>query len=196
VLTPALKYLKVWTEWKFEVKRKLTQNKNESRATGGGPFAKHSLSQSDEAVARICSLDQAVSGVGGVSLGLSSSNETDDDDPPTLKKRRSGTPLTSSMPKKIRTEHVSQRLNRFLDEDNVYKKDMTDKMDELVKVQKEQASSLRRLYRSNEKIAKALTDFTNVSTLMVASMEQKNEIKKKQLQLELLKLGMDKHALD
>ncbi|XP_058974912.1 uncharacterized protein LOC131801007 [Musca domestica] len=61
---------KKWTEWKSEVKRKMAQNKAESRATGGGPYAKHQLTANEEAIVRLCGIAQSVEGVSGISLGL------------------------------------------------------------------------------------------------------------------------------
>ncbi|XP_017472936.1 PREDICTED: uncharacterized protein LOC108363918 [Rhagoletis zephyria] len=53
---------KVWTEWKSEVKKKLAHNTSETRATGGGPFTKHTLTESEEAIVRICGMTRAVEG--------------------------------------------------------------------------------------------------------------------------------------
>ncbi|XP_017462706.1 PREDICTED: uncharacterized protein LOC108356085 [Rhagoletis zephyria] len=64
---------KAWTEWKSEIKKKLSHNKCEARATGGGPFTKHQLTQLEESVVRICGIAQSVYGVAGVTLGQTES---------------------------------------------------------------------------------------------------------------------------
>ncbi|XP_058982688.1 uncharacterized protein LOC109613310 [Musca domestica] len=61
---------KKWTEWQNEVKRKMAQNKAESRATGGGPYAKHQLTPNEEVIVRLCGIAQSVEGVSGIALGL------------------------------------------------------------------------------------------------------------------------------
>ncbi|XP_055905173.1 uncharacterized protein LOC129940753 [Eupeodes corollae] len=44
------KWLKVWTDFKFNTKKKMSQNKVEQKATGGGPNKLHTFSQLEEAV--------------------------------------------------------------------------------------------------------------------------------------------------
>ncbi|XP_067637307.1 uncharacterized protein [Eurosta solidaginis] len=83
---------KTWTEWKSDIKRKLAQIQTESRATGGGPFTKHQLSQTEETIVRICGMTKSVEGVAGNELGL---NESDDELPSTSTKRPMS-PVTST----------------------------------------------------------------------------------------------------
>ncbi|XP_036340617.1 uncharacterized protein LOC118749973 [Rhagoletis pomonella] len=80
---------KVWTDWKSEIKKKLAQNKAEERATGGGPFSKNTLNQTEESIVRICGMVQRVEGVSGSALGLEEEYliSSDDDMPSTSAKR-------------------------------------------------------------------------------------------------------------
>lgn len=55
----------IWTEWKSESKKKLAHNKAECRATGGGPFNKFQLTQTEEAIVQLCGIKKTVDGVSG-----------------------------------------------------------------------------------------------------------------------------------
>ncbi|XP_055632535.1 uncharacterized protein LOC129773011 [Toxorhynchites rutilus septentrionalis] len=57
---------KVWTDFKLKVKRKLTHNKRETEATGGGPNQTMLLTSIEEAVVNLLSLDRAIDQSGPV----------------------------------------------------------------------------------------------------------------------------------
>ncbi|CAD7003215.1 unnamed protein product [Ceratitis capitata] len=62
--------VQTWTEWKSDVKRKLAQNNAESKETGGGPFSKFQLTQTEEVTVRICGMTKSDVGVAGNAPGL------------------------------------------------------------------------------------------------------------------------------
>ncbi|XP_037808291.1 uncharacterized protein LOC119601774 [Lucilia sericata] len=194
---------KIWTEWKSEIKKKLAHNKAEARATGGGPFSKYQLTQTEETIVRLCGIQTTVEGVLGIELGLieviEESNVAVNDDMPTGSSRiRPETPYMCSTPKRIRTETTADRLKKFLDEDGEKKREINEKLDQLIAVEKENASALRRIYRAieknNESVTKSVNDFKNefaiTSSRILKAMQEKNEIKKQQLQLELMKFEL------
>ncbi|XP_058817842.1 uncharacterized protein LOC131681147 [Topomyia yanbarensis] len=57
---------KVWTDFKLKTKRKLSHNRNESRATGGGKNKMQQFSSCEESVIALLSLDTAVNITGSV----------------------------------------------------------------------------------------------------------------------------------
>ncbi|XP_067614081.1 uncharacterized protein [Eurosta solidaginis] len=148
---------KVWAEWKSDKKKKLGENKQETRATGGGPFSKHSLTQTEEAIVRICEMAKAVDGVPGKSLGLrqEADDEQSDDTPTISSRRRTETPPAPNTPKK-RKKDISQQLTSFLEEDTENKKDLNSLLGELINIQKENASNIRRVYKAIEKVLSRL----------------------------------------
>ncbi|XP_036322060.1 uncharacterized protein LOC118736060 [Rhagoletis pomonella] len=68
---PPTKDANVWKrviKLKSEIKKKLAHNTSETRETGGGPFTKHILTESEEAIVRICGMTRAVEGAPRISL--------------------------------------------------------------------------------------------------------------------------------
>ncbi|KAM8702192.1 hypothetical protein ACLKA7_001884 [Drosophila subpalustris] len=55
----------VWKDWKLAIKKKITHNKRESKATGGGPFNQVALNPTEEEIAQLCHMFEAVDGVAG-----------------------------------------------------------------------------------------------------------------------------------
>ncbi|XP_039951511.1 uncharacterized protein LOC120768824 [Bactrocera tryoni] len=100
---------KIWTDWKSEVKKKLAQNKIEARATGGGPFSKYTLNQTEETIVRICG------GVSGLSFGLEEEYLISSDDDPRLD--------TSIAQKPTPKETTNERLKKFLEYDKEWEGD-------------------------------------------------------------------------
>ncbi|XP_036344530.1 uncharacterized protein LOC118753758, partial [Rhagoletis pomonella] len=163
---------KIITECKSEIKRKLAHNKMESRTTGGEPFSKYQLTQTEETIVRLYGIAQTVEGITGVSLGTHSANafvsdavveaDVDMDMPSTSEKRKTENANNCSTPKRQKSESLSDRLKRFLDDDNNGKTETNEKLDELINIQKENASSLRGICRtiekSNDSVAKAVTE--------------------------------------
>ncbi|XP_036319538.1 uncharacterized protein LOC118733981 isoform X2 [Rhagoletis pomonella] len=188
---------KTWTEWKSDVKKKLAHNNSESRATGGGPFSKQQLSQAEEAIVRICAMTKSVVGVPGNDPGPP--NKSDDETPSTSSKRQAS-PVAST-PKRQRTESTGVRLKKFLDEDNERKLEITERLDKLVKVEKENASSLRRIYRAIEKgndatanaVSELKNEYVRINSKVLRALQEKNEIKKQQLDLDLQKFDFEKN---
>ncbi|XP_067625735.1 uncharacterized protein [Eurosta solidaginis] len=187
---------KTWTEWESDIRRKLAQNQTESRATGGGPFTKHQLSQTEETIVCICGMTKSVEGVAGNELGP---KESDDDELPSTSTKRPMSPVTST-PKRQRTESTGERLKKFLDEDNERKLEINEKLDELIKIEKENASSIRRVYRAiekgNESAANSVTalndELVRNNAGILHALQEKNEIKNQQLELELQKFDYEK----
>ncbi|XP_055902777.1 uncharacterized protein LOC129938957 [Eupeodes corollae] len=62
------KWLKVWTGFKFNTKKKMSQNKVEQKATGGGPNKLHTFIQLGEAVIKMLDINTVVD-PSGVELG-------------------------------------------------------------------------------------------------------------------------------
>ncbi|XP_036319537.1 uncharacterized protein LOC118733981 isoform X1 [Rhagoletis pomonella] len=190
-------YFQTWTEWKSDVKKKLAHNNSESRATGGGPFSKQQLSQAEEAIVRICAMTKSVVGVPGNDPGPP--NKSDDETPSTSSKRQAS-PVAST-PKRQRTESTGVRLKKFLDEDNERKLEITERLDKLVKVEKENASSLRRIYRAIEKgndatanaVSELKNEYVRINSKVLRALQEKNEIKKQQLDLDLQKFDFEKN---
>ncbi|XP_017470021.1 PREDICTED: uncharacterized protein LOC108361780 [Rhagoletis zephyria] len=54
---------KLWSDWKGNIRKKLAHNKNEDRATGGGPFKKFILSDTEETIEQLCGLYTAIEGI-------------------------------------------------------------------------------------------------------------------------------------
>lgn len=112
-------YPQIWTEWKSEIKKKLAHNKVESRATGGGPFNQHQLTQTEESIVRLCGMQTAVEGVSGPAFGVINDDSINaiNDDIPTTSHKRAETHTICSTPKRRKTETTAERLNNFLDAD-------------------------------------------------------------------------------
>ncbi|XP_055903163.1 uncharacterized protein LOC129939240 [Eupeodes corollae] len=55
--------LKVWTDWKSSIRKKLSHNKAEDVSTGGGPFNKFVVSPTEDAIAKICGIYTVVEGI-------------------------------------------------------------------------------------------------------------------------------------
>ncbi|XP_017490618.1 PREDICTED: uncharacterized protein LOC108378821 [Rhagoletis zephyria] len=104
---------KVWTDWKSEGK-KLVQNKAEERATGGGPFSKNTLTQTEESIVRTCGMVQSVEGFSGSALGLEEEYliSSEDDMPSTSAKRPRLQCLQVQNP--TAKKSTSERLNKFM----------------------------------------------------------------------------------
>ncbi|XP_067625835.1 uncharacterized protein [Eurosta solidaginis] len=78
---------KSWIDWKGGIKKKLSDNRREVNATGGGPYFQQPISPSEEAIVVLCNLFKSVEGTSGVRrFGLSrvkkivSSEEATNDD--------------------------------------------------------------------------------------------------------------------
>ncbi|XP_036339817.1 uncharacterized protein LOC118749153 [Rhagoletis pomonella] len=61
---------KVWSDWKITIRRKLAKNKQETKATGGGPYAQLVVLPIEETIATICGLFEMVDGVGASTFGV------------------------------------------------------------------------------------------------------------------------------
>ncbi|XP_017476874.1 PREDICTED: uncharacterized protein LOC108366898 [Rhagoletis zephyria] len=62
---------KVWLDYKCYIKRKLSANKAETRATGGGPNRMHNFNELEEKVIELTGLHTSTSGINGaVSFGV------------------------------------------------------------------------------------------------------------------------------
>ncbi|KAH8406143.1 hypothetical protein KR215_005796, partial [Drosophila sulfurigaster] len=59
----------VWCDWKDNIRKKISQNKAEVRATGGGPYFQQSVTAMEEDVAELCGLFKMVEGVGAPAYG-------------------------------------------------------------------------------------------------------------------------------
>ncbi|XP_017480776.1 PREDICTED: uncharacterized protein LOC108370051 [Rhagoletis zephyria] len=75
-LGPPIKYKtgwkKVWTDFKFGIKKKMLKNAKQISGTGGGPFSQITLSPLEEEVSVILSLNTSVEGLKGIrSFGCS-----------------------------------------------------------------------------------------------------------------------------
>lgn len=57
---------KAWADWKACIRKKLSENRAETTATGGGPNNMQHISSKDDAVAKLCGLYTAVEGIKGV----------------------------------------------------------------------------------------------------------------------------------
>ncbi|XP_055903247.1 uncharacterized protein LOC129939299 [Eupeodes corollae] len=54
------KWIKVWADLKFKIKKKKTENKTEIQATGGGPNRLHTFSNLEESVIGLLSIDASI----------------------------------------------------------------------------------------------------------------------------------------
>ncbi|XP_039969709.1 uncharacterized protein LOC120781543 [Bactrocera tryoni] len=79
---------KVWMDWKAFIRKKVAHNTSEARATGGGPFNKHVLTPTEDAIAQLCGIYTVVEGVPNTqSFGVpsernNSASDTPDDEEP------------------------------------------------------------------------------------------------------------------
>lgn len=112
---------------------------------------------------------------------------TKSQDMPSISSKREMSPLLVNAPKRLKAENTSERLRKLLDEDSKRKLEINEKLDELIKIEKENASSLRRVYRAidkgNESIASAVTDlkneFSRISKIILQNMQENNEKRRK-----------------
>ncbi|XP_036320357.1 uncharacterized protein LOC118734778 [Rhagoletis pomonella] len=64
---------KLWLDWKAYIKRKLSENKKEQAATGGGRNRQHHFNELEEEVIKMTALETSTHGITGtVSVGLPS----------------------------------------------------------------------------------------------------------------------------
>ncbi|XP_036320393.1 uncharacterized protein LOC118734818 [Rhagoletis pomonella] len=185
---------KAWTEWKSEIRKILSHNKNEARATGGGPFTKHQLTQLEESIVRICGIERSVYGVTGVAIGHVEPSddlieevldETNSDIPSTSSKRQMEPSSIGSTPKRPRVESTAESLKNFLKEDNELKMEMNEKLDELIKIGNENAKSFTHIHR-------AVEDMVECCTQILTVMEEKNQIEKQRLDLSIKKFDFQR----
>ncbi|XP_075162764.1 uncharacterized protein LOC142235395 [Haematobia irritans] len=59
---------KVWSDWKISIRKKLSHNKRETKATGGGPYNQLVLSAAEERISQICGLHVMVDGISGAKV--------------------------------------------------------------------------------------------------------------------------------
>lgn len=85
-------------------------------------------------------------------------------------------------------------MKKFLDEDNDKKLELNKKIDELIKIERENSSNMRKIYKaienSNDTISSAISDLKiellRISTQMLKTMQEKMKLKEnKQLDLDL-----------
>lgn len=198
-------YTQIWTEWKSEIKKKLGHYKVEAHATGGGPFAQYQLTQTEESIVRLCGMRKTVEGVSGVSLGdINDVADLLNDEMPTTSNKRKETQTICSTPKRRRTETTTELLNKFLDTDVDVKKELNEKLDDLVAGVKENSSCLKRIYRAIEKDTESVTkcleemknEYVRANNRMLLAVQEKNELKKQELELELLKYQMQSRNIN
>ncbi|XP_039967900.1 uncharacterized protein LOC120779618 [Bactrocera tryoni] len=129
-----------------------------------------------------------------INLSYNASNrQKDTDDIPSTSQRQHE--INASVPRRQKLESTADRLKRFLDEEDNKNGDILKKFDQIIELQSKNASSLRRIYQAigsnNKTVGRAITElkdeFVSISTQLLKAIVKKNESKKEQLNLEVLK---------
>ncbi|XP_065355316.1 uncharacterized protein LOC135949807 [Calliphora vicina] len=202
---------KVWRDWKACTKKKITTNKKEAIATGGGPHNQIYISKKEEIIGQLCGLYSLADGVqNSISIIGSDLLSSDDEITPTSRpdKRKvedditCDKPSTSKRASKRNDEDVKESLKGYIQDDIKNGKELSDSFKMLVEVcQKSDdklhiiGSNTRRVYKSIENLTTNITNEIKRHNQQMekAAFEKNNlkkmdlEIKEKQLELELLK---------
>ncbi|KAH8285952.1 hypothetical protein KR054_000942, partial [Drosophila jambulina] len=95
---------KAWIDWRTSIKKKLSHNKKEVNATGGGPLNQMALSATENKVAEVCSLFKMVDGIEGARVFGPAVEQPNEEDAP-LKRPADSSPAGESPPKRLRKSH-------------------------------------------------------------------------------------------
>ncbi|KAI8115180.1 hypothetical protein CVS40_12557 [Lucilia cuprina] len=207
---------KTWADWKVYVKNKMSHNKKENLKTGGGQYNKYVLSDAEETVTRLTGIYRSVDGINSskdfgestIDLILNESEKESECDihltisennlsaetPSTSKKRISRTP--SPNPKRCRpnTPQVPSKaeLNSLLAEENNHLKSITKLMEEHLeeaKILNKKLDMLCNIFENQYK-ARQLNDIETQKQL-----REKNELKLKLIEIETLKLSIEREKV-
>ncbi|XP_022229196.2 uncharacterized protein LOC111078666 [Drosophila obscura] len=121
---------KVWKDWRLVIKRKIAHSRRETRATGGGPFKQMALTPTEEEIALLCNMFEAVDGVAGArTYGIMQcADEKENEEEPSPKRPRMDGASCSK--EKATTDH---RLAAMVADETLVLKEIKEELVELKK---------------------------------------------------------------
>ncbi|XP_055905759.1 uncharacterized protein LOC129941212 [Eupeodes corollae] len=195
----ATAWRKVWLDWKAYIKRKMTENKKESKATGGGSNKMHTFSILEESVIRLTGLETSTGGIKGtVSFGGTNATEPINSNANSGEEQAADVSMTSdvddlgSIPQRRPTTYRQPNDTASLLKEQVeIQKEFYSKSEEFWKNQEKNAegisSSLRRINRAAEKLCeieeKRLEETKRHNKIKEELLQQKLQIKMQMVQI-------------
>lgn len=107
-------WMKVWADYKCNLKKKLVHNKAESRATGGGLNKQHIFSATEEAACGLLQLNTIINPEGvvfGIPQNFPKGHQYIDDDVDMNENEENIAPSTSQINKKKSTQKVTEKID-------------------------------------------------------------------------------------
>ncbi|XP_036345206.1 uncharacterized protein LOC118754436 [Rhagoletis pomonella] len=178
---------KVWMDWKAFVRKKVAHNNTEARATGGGPFNKHVLTKTEDAIARLCGIYTVVEGIAntadfGAPTGSNEiSSEASSDDIPS-------TSAAASTRSRRREPAVSDSLKTNIGEQTSAMKSLVDELQDNVDATNEVSTGIKSLCEAVKEMTVAIQEGNQEKKMHHLQMERlrhtENELKQKECELE------------
>ncbi|XP_017469160.1 PREDICTED: uncharacterized protein LOC108361127 [Rhagoletis zephyria] len=191
---------KVWMDWKAFIRKKVAHNNSEARATGGGPFNKHVLTPTEDAIAQMCGIYTVVEGISGTQdFGVSSernqeaTSESSDED---------AVPSTSRAAIAARSRRrepmVTDALKSNISEQTNAMNSLAEGLTENVEATKNVSSGISSLFEAVKQMTAALVEGNVENKRHHAQMErlrqEENKLKLKEIEIEELKMYLKNHS--
>ncbi|XP_055914609.1 uncharacterized protein LOC129947881 [Eupeodes corollae] len=190
---------KVWLDYKLKIKRKLSMNKAEVVATGGGKYSQVSLTPLEQAVDELLGLEQAVRPEGmcfgsshqiseDLIIGLQDIEVLNEKDPGEADTQKSPPPPLTAMKRTTMNENSEKERLRLL-------QGQTATQTELVKIEKEKLSFLSDIARFSRKSYEIQRE--KLALLKAAEKrKEKENFDKNRRHAEYLEMETKKHKLE
>ncbi|XP_067619890.1 uncharacterized protein [Eurosta solidaginis] len=181
---------KVYVDWKSYVKRKLMENKREQTATGGGRNRQHSLTDLEEGLIELVSLETCTSGCPNtISVGLPQIHSENTPEAHADVSMASATggfsqPSRRSTPQKSANSPTYNLLKEQIGLQESFYKENIHKLKTQEQNFQDIATGIRRLYRGTEKLCDLKIAQVEESREHNRLIAEKNEIKKQMLKVE------------
>ncbi|XP_055912026.1 uncharacterized protein LOC129946036 [Eupeodes corollae] len=210
---------KVWSDWKSNIRKKLAHNKREAKATGGGGNNVLPISAIEDGIAKLTGIYSVIDGIKGTSTfggsfsdsapKLNNSQKIESPvsscDENEAQKYANMTvdfscyieeDLPEPEPQKTRKNvERPDKIFKYMEDQKATLKTIATDMTESIEISKENKTSLKRCYRAIEKLCDVLKE-QNVeqkryNTEALRLHAEKNEIKRKRLEIEEMKLNLE-----
>ncbi|XP_053967783.1 uncharacterized protein LOC128869271 [Anastrepha ludens] len=184
---------KIWSDWKWCIRKKVTHNNLESRATGGGPFNKHVLTSNEECIARTCGIFAAIEGKNHSKSFETEENNSaieSEEERPQTSREAVATPRAAKRPR-VSTQDSLQTCiatqSTCMEKISTTLDNICENQHKIAKSQEDEREEIRRLCRAVEKQNELLAEQNRLKT---QSIEQKHRhyLKMEQLQHETVKI--------
>ncbi|XP_050338534.1 uncharacterized protein LOC126764899 [Bactrocera neohumeralis] len=186
---------KVWMDWKSFIRKKFAHNNSEARATGGGPFNKHTLTATEDKIAQLCGIFTVVGGIektadfGAPQNSEEMTGNSSEDEDAELPCRSSA---VLSTPSRRRQIGLSDCLKANVNEQTVAMKTLAHGLEENVDATREVSAGLKSVCDAVKELTIAVKESTAENMRHHLQLErlrkEENEMKMKELELQELKM--------